>query len=322
MNKTPFLFLLVLSLFFSCSKKEDSTITSSGKINSISVVIDDKLWNGVVGDSIRNKFASPVEGLPKEEPLFDINQYPLNLMERFMTKRRSIIVIKIGESNSLVIKKDQYARPQNVFHITGNSVAAILEILEKKAPSIIQIIKKGEIVEQQKMLNDSIANPKSIQNQFQIIVKVPSSYSYVIRNNNFIWLKKEYVSGSNSLLFSQIPFNSVNNLKGLSSRILKIQDSISALYIKGSDSIATMYIDKSYPIYFLKTKIDGKKAYETRGTWRLKNSFMFGSYVNYYIEDPDKNRVLFIVGFSYFPSKDKRDYMHELESIIEGIQIP
>jgi hypothetical protein len=83
-----------------------------------------------------------------------------------------------------------------------------------------------------------------------------------------------------------------------------------------------MYIDKSYPIYFLKTKIDGKKAYETRGTWRLKNSFMFGSYVNYYIEDPDKNRVLFIVGFSYFPSKDKRDYMHELESIIEGIQIP
>jgi hypothetical protein len=31
---------------------------TAGKINTISVIIEDQLWNADVGDSIRNKFAS------------------------------------------------------------------------------------------------------------------------------------------------------------------------------------------------------------------------------------------------------------------------
>jgi hypothetical protein len=39
-----------------------------GKSTVFRLMIDDQLWNGN-GDSIRNKFASPVIGLPQEEPL-------------------------------------------------------------------------------------------------------------------------------------------------------------------------------------------------------------------------------------------------------------
>jgi hypothetical protein len=320
MNKIA-IFLLFVTVLFSCSKKnENPARPSSGKINSISVVIDDKLWNGVIGDSIRNKFAKPVDGLPKEEPLFDINQYPTHLLEGFMTKSRTIIVIKIGSSNVFEIKKDKYATPQNVFHISGISVSDILEILEKHTPQMLQIIEAGEITEHQRLLNDSILNPRTIQKQFQIVLKVPSSYSYVIKEANFIWLKKEFISGSNSLLISQLPLNSIKNNSDVSSRILKLQDSIGALYIKGVEPTSTMYIDQSYPIYFLKTKLDGKVTYATKGTWRLKDSFMFGPFVNYMILDPDKNRILFLEGFSYSPSKDKRDFMHELESIVQGVK--
>jgi hypothetical protein len=69
-------------MFFSCKKKNDDLPRkTNGKVNSISVVIDDQLWNGEIGDSIRNKFASAVIGLPQEEPLFTINQYPVKIME-------------------------------------------------------------------------------------------------------------------------------------------------------------------------------------------------------------------------------------------------
>lgn len=323
MHKKPILFLF-LSLFFifSCSKKNENSIRpSSGKINSISVVIDDNLWYGVIGDSIRNKFARPVEGLPKEEPLFDINQYPTHLMEGFMTKSRTIIVIKKTEENVFEIKKDQYATPQNVFHISGKSVSAILEILEKHTPQIIQIIEKGEIIEHQRLLSDSILNPKAIQKQFQIVLKVPNNYSYTIKKDDFVWLKKECISGSNSLLISKLPFSSMKSNLNVFSRILKLQDSIGGLYVKGTEPSSAMYIDQSYPIYFFKTKLEGKVAYVTKGTWRLKDSFMFGPFVNYIILDPNKNRILFLEGFSYSPSRDKRDYMHELESVIKGIKI-
>jgi hypothetical protein len=53
---------------------------ANGKINNIAIIVDDLLWNGEVGDS-RNKFACPCFGITQEEPLFNINQYPIKLME-------------------------------------------------------------------------------------------------------------------------------------------------------------------------------------------------------------------------------------------------
>src|SRR5659263_4305 len=101
MNKNLFLFLLIPVLFFSCKKQgEDMPRKATGKINIISVIIDDQLWNGEIGDSIRNKFASPVIGLPQEEPLFTINQYPIKLMEGFMTDSRTIIICLLYTSPS------------------------------------------------------------------------------------------------------------------------------------------------------------------------------------------------------------------------------
>jgi hypothetical protein len=66
--------------------------------------------------------------LPQEEPLFTINQYPLKLMEGFMTDSRNIIIVKKEKKITLSY---QYAAPQNVFHISGNTGDDILAIFEK-----------------------------------------------------------------------------------------------------------------------------------------------------------------------------------------------
>jgi oxalate decarboxylase/phosphoglucose isomerase-like protein (cupin superfamily) len=49
-------------------------------------------------------------------------------MEGFMTDSRNIIIVKKEKKMS---KKDQYAAPQNVFHISGNTGDDILAIFEK-----------------------------------------------------------------------------------------------------------------------------------------------------------------------------------------------
>jgi hypothetical protein len=322
MNKTAILFLFLVTLFFSCSKKnENSSRHSTGNINAISVVIDDQLWNGIVGDSIRNKFASPVEGLPKEEPQFDLNQYPTNVMEGFVTKSRTIIVVKIGKENRFAIKRNQYATPQNVVHITGESLSNLLFIIEKRTPQIIQIIQEGEIKAHQLLLNDSLLNPTTIQKQFQLTLKIPKNYSYTINKDNFVWLKKEFVSGSTSLLVTQLPISSIHPERDVLEQFVKIHDSIGVLYIKGKEETSSLYIDKSYPLYILKTTLDKKVTYEIKGTWRLKDSFMFGPFVNYLIVDSQKSRIVFLEGFCYVPSREKRNFMHELESILKGVQV-
>lgn len=322
MNKKLILFLSLTLLLFACKKQENNLPRkATGKINSISIVIDDQLWNGEIGDSIRNKLASPVIGLPQEEPLFTINQYPVKLLEGFMTDSRTIIVVKKENKNEFVVKKDQYATPQNVFHISGKTKDDILRIFEKNSSKIIQLIKETEIKENQRIINQSLLDTKKIKEEFQITLNIPTGYLYALKNTNFIWLKKEIISGNTSLLIYQVPISSLKKDYNLITKIIKMRDSIGNLYIRGTEPDSQMITEEGYAPYLSKLKLDNKEAFETKGTWELKNDFMSGPFVNYTILDKENNRILVLEGFCYSPSKEERDLMHELESIIKSVTI-
>ena len=322
MYKAYFLSLFLSLMLFSCKNhKEPILRKTAGKINTISVIIEDQLWNADVGDSIRNKFASPVIGLPQEEPLFNINQYPVKLLEGFMTDTRAIIVVKKGELNKFKIVKDQYASPQNVFHISGKTSVDIIASLEKHAPRMIQMIKEAEIAESQKINGLSHINPTVISNKFHINLQVPSGYVYVLQKSNFMWLKKEIIGGNTSLLIYQVPMSAIKKDKDAINNIIRIRDSIGKLYITGTEPNTNMMTEEAYAPYLSKITFDAKETFETKGTWELNNDFMSGPFINYAIIDTQYNRILVLEGFCYAPSKEKRDLMHELESIIKSVEV-
>jgi hypothetical protein len=322
MNKGFFIFLFTFLFVFSCTKKEGVLRKhTSGKVNIVSVIIDDQLWNGEAGDSLRNKFASPVIGLPQEEPLFTINQYSAKFLEGFKTDTRAIIVVKKAHTDAFEIIKNQYAYPQNVFHVSGKSVASIVALIQEHSSQIIQIIKQGEIAESQRINSTSLINPKIIANKFQIGLKIPIGYSYVLHKRKFIWLKREILGGSTSLLLYQVPLNTIKKGSSLVSSIVRMRDSIGKLYINGSELNTPMITEEAYAPYLSKMELDGKVTFETKGTWELKNDFMAGPFINYAIIDPSYNRILILEGFCYSPSKEKRDLMHELESILKSVVV-
>jgi hypothetical protein len=76
-------------------------------------------------------------------------------MEGFMTDSRNIIIVK-GEK-IICHKKNQYAAPKmfSYFRKTGADILAIL----KKHPEIIQIIRRTEIEECQR-INKKLLDPK------------------------------------------------------------------------------------------------------------------------------------------------------------------
>lgn len=321
MNKTLFLWLFIASLASSCSFKNDNLPEhSSGAINTISLIIDDQLWNGEVGDSIRNKFASPVLGLPQEEPLFTINQYPVKLFEGFSTDSHNIIIVKKGDENKFEFKQNEFATPQNAFHITGRTSFEIIELLEENAPEIIKKMRAIEVAHNQEIFKDSLLDTKKIQKKFNIDLLIPSKYEYVMRRKNFIWLKSEIVSGNTSLIIYEIPWKSIRPDYAVTDIVIT-RDSIGKAYIHGSDYGTQMISDQAYSPYFSKTTLAGNKAYETKGTWQMKNDFMSGPFINYAIFDKAHRRILVLEGFCYAPSKEKRDLMFELESIIKSIRI-
>jgi len=321
MNKALFLLLFISLFLSSCVRKEENNLgKTSGKINSISVIIDDQLWNGEVGDSLRNKFASPVTGLPEEEPLFTINQYPTKLLEGYMTNTRNIIVVKKGQKNNFEIVQNEFASPQNVFHISGKIAANILEQIEINAPTIIDKIRALEIEENQRIIDTAKINSKAVNKKFNIDLNIPKGYKQVLIKRKFIWYKKEITSGSNSILVYQLPIKSLKRGPNIINNIIKIRDSVVKLYIHGTIPRTQMITEDSYSPYLFHTNIKGKETYETKGTWELKNDYMSGPFINYSIIDRTNNRILVLEGFCYAPSKVKRDLMFELEAIIKSVQ--
>jgi hypothetical protein len=57
----------------------------------------------------------------------------------------------------------------------------------------------------------SLLEEKLFTEKFNITIDVPSDYENMVQDANFIWLKKELVSGNTSLL--SIPINAIKNKK-------------------------------------------------------------------------------------------------------------
>ncbi len=322
MNKTLFLYLVVVIVFNSCSKKESKNTTTSTKYNQVAVIIDDELWNGEIGDTIRNKFASPVLGLAQEEPVFTLNQYPVKLFEGFMNNSRNIIVIKKENKKNFSIQKNEFANPQTVVHISGETVKELIDTIQNNDSLIINKIRNQEIKYYQTNLKkDTLINSKTIQEKFNITIDIPEKYKIVRKAKRFIWLKKEIISGNLSIVIYQVPINSISKNSNSANRIIKIRDSIGKKYIHGAIPNTKMITETAFSPYFAKTKIQNLPAFETKGTWELQHDYMNGPFINYAIIDEINHRALILEGFCYAPSKQKRDLMFELEAIIKTTQI-
>ena len=321
MKQTLFLLLLFSALMLSCVReKESSPNEIAGRVNSVSLIIDDLLWNGEIGDSIRNKFASPVIGLPQEEPLFTINQYPAKLLEGYMANSRNIIVVKKGDHRQFAIRKNQFRTPQNVIYITGRTSREIINLIEDNAQTIVDQIRSSEISSLQQKFRENPLKTARIANKFRVNADIPIGYSYVLEGDGFLWLKKEITSGNTSILFYELPLSSIDSVQNIASDIIRLRDSIGGVYIHGTIPGTRMVTEGSYAPYFVKTKVCSRIAYETKGTWELNGDYMSGPFINYFIIDKPGNRILAIEGFCYAPSKEKRDLMFELEAIVKSVK--
>ena len=103
--------------------------------------------------------------------------------------------------------------------------------------------------------------------------------------------------------------------------MITVRDSIGKRYIPGPVDGSYMTTEKAYTPFFADTKISNLTSFETKSIWQVKDAFMSGPFINYWIEDKVNNRYLIVEGFVFAPSLGKRDYIFELEAIIRSIII-
>ncbi|WP_242134082.1 DUF4837 family protein [Aestuariivivens marinum] len=323
MQKT---FLLVVSvlIIYSCKDgKSDKRllVDSTGIINEVSVVLDNESWKGRVGEAIRDVLAAPVYGLPQDEPLFNINQIPTNVFSGFLTNNRTILKIEMGREPATQFLNNVYAQPQKVIVVSGKTKDEVITQLKENDDRIIEVFKKMEVNEKQRLIRKSLYNSTFIKEKIGVDIKFPTAYRVAKDTSNFFWIRKDVTTGTLNLMVYELPYEKIQRNDSIINQIISIRDSIGKAYIEGPTEGTYMSTENAYTPFQTETILDNKPAIETKGMWEVKKAFMAGPYINYAIEDKINNRWVIAEGFAFAPSVEKRDYMFELEAIIKSIKI-
>lgn len=323
--KAFYLTIASLFLLISCEnnnndKRDTSFLSDSvGNMNSLQVVITNELWNGSVGEQIRDYFAAPVDGLPQQEPLFSMTQMPHAAYTGFARSYRTFLFIELGQEDNFVLKTNSFAKPQLGAFVSGTSEEKIMELLKEHRQEIIQAFKASEIKEKQKRTRISLLKIDSLKERFGLKLQVSAAYRVAGASDDFYWIRKDLKSGSTNLLIYEVPISAIGK-DSIIGDIIKIRDSIGAGYLPVEDE-GKFITEEAYAPYLFTTQLDNKFVYETKGTWEVKDQYMAGPFINYAIKDEAKNRYLILEGFTYAPSVEKRDLQFELESIIKSAKI-
>lgn len=312
-----FLFLLV-----GCNDSEEGNkqilTDSNGNINNVSVIVDNEKWEGFIGEALRNNLAAPVDGLPQEEPLFSLNQMPPEAFTGFVRKNRLFVKIESGKEANFRIYKDPFAYPQSGVLISGQNNQEIIEQINEHSGRIIATFKNTEIREKQRRIKKSLKDDTKLKEEFGVSLKFPSAYRYAVEENDFYWIRKDIPKGMMEIMIYEVPMHTIEKDTNIISNIIEMRDSIGRTHIPGPVEGSHMITEEAYAPYLFHSQVDGKFAYETRGTWEVKNAFMAGPFLNYAVRDSVNNRYIILEGFAFSPATAKRDNMFELEAILRS----
>jgi hypothetical protein len=90
--------------------------------------------------------------------------------------------------------------------------------------------------------------------------------------------------------------------------------------IPGPVDSTWMTLDMEFPYSAWPTMINNNYTIQMRGLWDVENDFMAGPYVLNAILDKPNNRVIYAMGYVYYPIEAKRNMVRRLEAIINSIK--
>lgn len=321
----PFFYALLgfFFVFASCDNGGSSKSTyrpdSVGNINSLQIVASDTLWEGAVGETIREHFAAPYDGLPQDEPMYSMVQMKPSSFTDFAQRYRLFLHVTLSDSSNVSIKSNSFAKPQTGAFITAPTEAELITLLNENQEKIKAYFYESEIKEKQKRIRLSLEKLDTLEQQFGVSLKVPSAYRTATSGGDYYWLRKNLEAGTTNIFIYEVPLSTIRKDSAMSD-IINMRNTVGAELLPVEDG-SKFITEAAYSPFLFTSELDGKFTYITKGTWEITDAYMAGPFVNYAVRDEKNDRWLILEGFSYAPSERKRDLQFELEAILKSAKI-
>jgi len=306
MKVKKFLTFFLLITLFSCNESSTKKILtdSTGEQNEIILVIDDNVWEGAKGDTLRKIFQLEIDGLPQAEQFFNLVQINPSEFSRFFKTHKNIMFI--GKDYKDSYTKNKWAKNQIVMYLNSTSNEHEFKKSCVKTFNFLYRKELENIRASYKMSHNTEAR-KQIKETFGINVFLPTEYYVSLKEKNIFISDFHSFNEKQDLLKYILIYDFLpDDNENIQKQIVRKIDSILKQKIKGSIEGTYVQIDKRMPI----TEINGLY----RGMWTLENGFMAGPFImkSRYIED----RIVISLGLVFHPNENKREYVRIFEAIL------
>lgn len=346
------LLFLVCASFYHCQSVDTNAIKTKpkalGKMGEIVIVTDNSIWDGIVGDSLDYYLAGPFPITPRPEPLFDLRHYTPEKIsyEPLMRELRTYLVVaNLSDENSAgtkMLKKDlgearfqkaktdpsfnssvgknKWATGQIIMYIFGNSHEEICQSLRDNFNSITHRVHDHDEEQLHQFTfarGENLGLADTIKQRFGIEMKVPFGYQIAANNDTILWLRNNVQDAAVlSLVMQKMPYKDKKQLT--QKTFVDLRDFYGKAFVESETVGSYMQTNGTdMPILEYDIEIGGMYAKEYRGIWEMTKDFKGGPFTGYLILN-ESSEVVFIDGWVYAPSEEKRKYVRQLEHIVKA----
>ena len=319
---------------------------SSGAIDEIVVVMDSTAWDSETAEAIRAVFGGAITTLPSPEPRYRLtfrDFYTNQELERLKGLKNVLFAAPIDESSNTgsFIRsitnadveerirndesfafplRDQWVRDQWTLILSSSGDKALAEKILLSEEALLESLrelelKRWEYEVYRRAEQTEISNMLWKEHGWR--VRMQHDYVQTVDTTDVVVFRR-YLPKNNRWMWAwwEDGFNTpeVINPDWIHAK----RDSITSQYIRGEreDSYITTEYRRDLITSDLVLESDSLLiGFETRGTWRMTNDFMGGSFVNFTYVDPRSERVFMVEYAQFAPGIAKRRFIRQFQAM-------
>ena len=312
----------------SCTKKSKSDKPRSiGNTSEILVVVEsEKQWDNGIGKVIRETLGKEQYGLPQSEPVFKLSHVQKKSFSDLFKKHHNLFIVEIDpnvKESKIETSKNLWSEPQRIFKVTAASSKDFVEIVSKNEQKFISDFNQSD---RERIMNvfRPVQNAEAvtkIRKTTGVKMVVPKDF-YLAKNlDNFVWIRKEAVDLSQSIIIITADYSdtaqfSKESIMARTNRALKknVPGAVFESYMTTDDEFVPPLktIIEDFPAGF---------AVEITGMWKVENDFMGGPFKSYTLYNEKTGKIITFFGYVYKPNQNKRDILKQVETLIYSVEI-
>ena len=322
---------------------------SSGERGRILVLMEESLWDGPMGDTLRAQFSERAPGpYLRKEPIFSYHWKKPSEFNHMNKMGRSILKFivdpdSVYKETAVLTKHDYFAKNQLFIIVKDSDHNRMLAYVQNNlAPIIKQFndFETNQLIRDFKEDHNRRAN-EIAENDYGLSIAIPSTAKIKIATDTFFFAKRDRsrtLQGNEAtgikkgtywiqqgFLIWKTPILSDSNQMTVAS-MLQERDSVLKYNLPGE--VEGTYMGTEYSQYYEpEGKVftyNGHKAVEVRGLWIYEGDIFVGGggpFVQYSILNEKRGEIVTVCGYVYAPKFDKREYIRELDAVLRTIDI-